>query len=52
MKIEPLTLGIRDAVEEVDENAGVKDDHVLVSRQVGAHRVQIALPFDLPAPLA
>lgn len=52
-----IRLRIIDAVDEVDEDTGVDDDHELIgapacperSRRVGAHRVEIAFPSDLAA---
>ena len=52
LKIEPLGFGIGDAVDEVDEDAGVDDDHRLPGGQIGAHGGEVAFPFHLAAQLA
>lgn len=51
LQIEPLGFGIGDAVDEVDEDAGVDDDHRLLGRQISAHGVEVALPFHFAAQL-
>jgi hypothetical protein len=51
-QVEPFGFWVGDAVDEVDQHAGVDDDHWLLGGAVGAHRVEIALPFHFAAQLA
>ena len=51
-QIQPFGFGIGHAVEEVDKDARVDNDHGLVGGPVGAHRVEIAFPVDLATPLS